>query len=250
MKRDLIAALVAVAVLACSTAHSAPPIFKEKKYFGPMPYNSFSLSIGFLDGADFKYLTDALNNWAVARHGYDTFEELPLGPNVRLSYERRLTPNHFLKLSSSFSYLKQNSIGAYVAQYPDTNYSLDIERTLKVYLLSLEAGFSYYFIPPEPERFSPYAGAGFSAVVPMVHLHTDSFLDGRTFANPAESISQSSFQAGLHMEFGMSYFLSNRYAFGLEGKYQMAQSKFDIHGGNFDLSYTSLILSLSMIYYL
>ena len=39
-------------------------------------------------------------------------------------------------------------------------------------------------------------------------------------------------------------------AMGLEGKYQMAQSKFEIHGGNFDLSYTGLILSLNLTYYL
>jgi hypothetical protein len=36
----------------------------------------------------------------------------------------------------------------------------------------------------------------------------------------------------------------------MEGKYQMAQSKFDIHGGNFDLKYTGVILSLNVIYYL
>jgi opacity protein-like surface antigen len=250
MKKNLIAALVIAAVFASSTAQSAPPIFKEKKYFGPMPFNGFSLNVGFLDGADFSYLTEALNNWAEARYGYDTFKEMPLAPSWRLSYERKITPNHVLKLSSTFTYITQESNGEYVAEYPDTNYALQILRTIKVYLLSLEAGFSYYFVTPEPQRFSPYAGAGFAAVIPMVRLKTDSFLSGRPFSNPGETISQNSFQAGLHMEFGVTYFLSNRYALGFEGKYQMAQSKFDIHGGNFDLRYTGLILSLGLTYYL
>ena len=215
-----------------------------------MPPGNLSLSLGFLDGADFTALTDALNNWAVARHGYDNFEDLPLAPTGRLSYEYQLTPNHYLKLSSTLSYLKQTSIGTYVASYPDTNYNLDIRRTFKVYLFTLDAGFVYYFTPPTPEGFSPYAGAGFAAVVPLARLHTESSLDGRPFANPGENVSQNSFEAGLHMEFGMNYYLSNRYAMGIEGKYQMAESKFDIHGGNFDLKYTGFILAFTLMYYL
>ena len=45
--------------------------------------------------------------------------------------------------------------------------ALDIKRNFKVYLLTLEAGFMYYFTPPEPQRFSPYAGAGFAAVLTL-----------------------------------------------------------------------------------
>jgi opacity protein-like surface antigen len=250
MKRNLIAALLIAVVFASSTANSAPPIFKERKYFGPMPFNSFSLNVGFLDGADLTYLTEALDNWAAARNGYDTAKEMPLSPSCKLTYERKLTPNHVLKLSSTFTYIKQETGGEYVAEFPDTNYALTIERTIKIYLLSFDAGFSYFFITPEPARFSPYAGAGFSAVLPMVRLHTDSFLDEEPFSNPGENISQNSFQAGLHMEFGMTYFVSNRYAVGIEGKYQMGQSKFDIHNGNFDLKYTGMILSLGLTYYL
>ena len=48
----------------------------------------------------------------------------------------------------------------------------------------------------------------------------------------------------------MTYFITNRYAAGLEGKYQMSQSKFYIHDGNFDLNYSGFILSLNLIYYL
>ena len=216
MKRHLVAAILIVAMCACSIAYAAPPIFKDKKYFGPMPFGSLSLSVGFLDGADFSLLTDALNDWAVARHGSDNFGDLPLAPSARLAYEYQLTPNHFLRVSSTFTYLKQTSTGSYIAAYPDTNYALDIARTLKVYLLTFEAGFSYYFITPAPESFSPYAGAGFGAVIPMVRLDTKSSLaeNGAPFANPGENVSSNTFEAGLHVEFGMNYYLSNRFALG------------------------------------
>jgi hypothetical protein len=251
MKKSWAVVIVAVSLFACSVAQGAPPIFKEKKYFGPIPYNSLSLSVGFLDGPDFTYLTEHFDNWAKARNGGDTFEELTPAPYGRISYERQITPNHFLKGSACMSYLHTSSVGNYVAQYPDTNYSLDIARTLKVYLLTLDAGFSYYFVSPEPQRFSPFVGAGFAAVVPMVRLDTQSTLsDGTPFSNPGENVSRNSFQAGLHMEFGMTYFITNRYAAGLEGKYQMSQSKFYIHNGNFDLNYSGFVLSFNLIYYL
>lgn len=251
MKKYPIFVLVVVSMLACSVAQGAPPIFKEKKLFGPIPYNSFSLAVGFFDGADFTYLTEHLDNWAKARNGSETFEELSPAPYGRLSYERQLTPNHFFKGSTTLSYINTSSVGNYVAEYPDTNYALDIQRTLEVYLLTFEVGFSYYFVPPEPQRVSPYVGAGFAGVVPMVRLNTESTTsDGNPFSNPGENVSQNSFEAGLHLEFGMTYVITNRYAAGIEGKYQMAQSKFYIHDGNFDLKYTGFILSLNLIYYL
>ncbi|MCX5753608.1 MAG: hypothetical protein NTW97_08165 [Candidatus Krumholzibacteria bacterium] len=252
MRKYSIFVLLVVSLLACSVAQGAPPIFKEKKYFGPIPYNSFSFSAGFLDGVDLTYLTEHFNNWAYLRgKGSDTFEELSPAPYGRLSYERQLTPNHFLKGSASLSYINTSSVGNYVAMFPDTNYALDIERTLKVYLCTVEAGFAYYFVSPEPQRFSPFVGAGFAAVFPMVRLDTKSTMsDGKPFSNPGENVSRDSFEAGLHMEFGMTYFITNRYAAGLEGKYQMSQSKFYIHDGNFDLKYSGFVLSLNLIYYL
>jgi opacity protein-like surface antigen len=256
MKRCLVAALFIA--ITCSAARSAPPVFKEKKYFGPIPWNSFSVAVGFLDGANFDYLTDYLDSWAKQgcgqAFGFDTFAELSLAPYARLAYERQLTPNHFLKLASSFSYLKTTSIGKECVIVPvDTTSEsrvLDINQTFKVYLLSFDAGFSYYFVPPEVERFSPYAGAGFSAVLPFTRLTTPSTFNGKPYPNPAENISRNSLEAGLHLEFGMNYYVTNRYAFGIEGRYQMAHSKFFIHKSNFDLDYSGFTLSLNLIYLL
>ena len=250
MKKISAIVLVAVSLFACSIAHGAPPIFKEKKYFGPISYNSISVAVGFLDGPDFTYLTEHFDIWANDHNGGDTFQDLSPSPYGRVSYERQLTPNHFIKGSAGLSYISTSSVGNYVTQTVPS-YDLDIERTLKVYLLTLEAGFSYYFTSPEPQRAAPYIGAGFAAVVPMVRLDTESTKStGEPFVNPGENVSRNSFEAGWHMEFGMNYYFTNRYAAGLEGKYQMSQSKFYIHGGNFDLKYAGFILSLNLIYYL
>jgi len=258
MKRYLVAATLAIAVFACSAAQSAPPIFKEKKYFGPIPWNCFSFAAGFLDGANFDYLTEGLDNWSkkncAQNFGFDNFEDLPLAPYARLAYERRLTPNHFFKVASSIAYLSTTGAGREcVSIAPDTtnyNIALDVDQTFSVYLLSTDFGFSYYFVAPEVERLSPYAGAGFSAVVPMARLKTESTLNGKPYSNPAENVSRNSFEAGMHVEFGMNYYITNRYAFGIEGKYLMAHSKFYIHNSNFDLNYSGFALSLNLIYLL
>jgi hypothetical protein len=258
MKGYLVAGVFLIAVFVSSAVQPAPPIYKERKYFGPIPWNSFSVGVGFYDGANFDYLTEHLDNWAKQRcgqkFGFDNFENLPLAPHIRLGFERQLTPNHFLKISSSLSYLKTTSLGTDCVPTDTTRLNLDINRTFKAYFFSLDAGFSYYFVTPEVERFSPYAGAGFSAIVPMARLKTKSTYQGDPYTNPAETdsenVSQNSFEAGMHMEFGMNYYITNRYAFGLEGKYQMAHSKFYIHKGNFDLNYSGFTLSLNLIYLL
>jgi opacity protein-like surface antigen len=257
MKRYLVAAAFVIAVFACSAAQSAPPIFKEKKYFGPIPWNSFSLAVGFFDGADIDYLTEGLDNWSkkncAQRYGFDNFEALPLAPYARLAYERRLTPNHFFKAASSIAYLKTTGTGLECVPIipPDTTgKNIALDQTFKVYLLSIDFGFSYYFVAPEVERFSPYAGAGFSAVVPMARLETESTLNGVPYSNPDENVSRNSFEAGMHMEFGMNYYITNRNAFGIEGRYQMAHSKFYIHNSNFDLNYSGFTLSLNLIHLL
>jgi len=253
---------ILAALLVSSAVLAAPPIFKEKKYFGPIPLNSFSFNFGFLDGPDFDYLTEHLDTWSKLRcgerFGYDTFEEIPLSPYFQVAYERQLTPNHFFRAGTSISYITQSSVGLDCVSVPtDTTpvtVALDIERTLKVYLLSFDFGFTYCFVTPEVQRFSPYAGAGFSSVVPLTRLDAEATRDGGPFPGYAETygekVSENSLQAGMHLEFGMKYYISNRYAAGMEGRYQMSQSKFDIHGANFDLKYSGFTLTLNLIYLL
>lgn len=260
--RTIAGLLVAAALVVTSAASAAPPIFKEKKYFGPIPFNSFTLNAGFLDGTDFDYLNEHLDAWSKLRcgetFGYNTVEEIPLSPYFQVSYERQLTPRHFLRLGTSFAYITQASNGIDCISVPtDTvplSISVETERDFKVYLLAFDFGFTYCFITPEVQRFTPYTGAGFSAVVPMTRLDTEATYNGAPLAgyaeNYGEKVSQNDFQAGMHLEFGMRYFISDRFAAGMEGRYQMSQSKLEIHGGNFDLKYSGFTLSLNLTYYL
>jgi opacity protein-like surface antigen len=257
MKRSLIVAILLAAAIAGPAVLSAGPVYKEKKYFGPIPWNGFSLSFGFYDGANIDNLTEYLDKYAKDRNGYETFEDLGNAPFARIGYERQITPNHFLRFSTCFTYITTSSIGAFVDTYPDparpdtlVNFDLSVERTFKAYIISMEAGFLYYFVAPEVQRFSPYTGGGFAAVAPLVRLETDARYHGEPFDPASLDFSKNSVQAGLHLEFGMNYYLTNRYAAAIEGRYQMAQSKLRVYRGNFDLDYSGFSLAIVLSYLL
>jgi opacity protein-like surface antigen len=253
MKKIICLLLLAVISIPAADATAAPPQFKQKKYFGPIPLNTFSVSVGFLDGPNAEYLTDYLSRWAEYRQGFDSWESFSTSPFVRLGYERQLSPNHFFRTSLYLGYLNANSLGEYITTVTqaDTlaNIVLDIDRQLSVYLVGIEAGFSYYVITPAPRSFSPYVGAGLAAVVPMVRFKTDSYNEGQPFSNPGDTISRNSFEAGFHAEFGLVYYITNRYSAAMEGRYQLAQSEFYIHGANFDLEYYGFTLTLNFNYH-
>ncbi len=250
MKRFPSFILVALVLFCSAEAGSAPPLFKEKKYFGPVPVNSINVNFGFIDGPSIEYLAEHFDNWATMRGGFDTFKDIGGSPFARIGYSRQVSPNHFVKTVLSLSYLKSTSTGEYVAEFPDTLIPLSIGRKFEIYLLSFDLGFSYHIMPPEARQLSPYIGAGFSFVFPLTRLSTDSYEeDGSYFSNPEENISQNSDEVGIYGEFGILYYVSNRYSLGFEGRYQMAQSKYYHHDGNFDIRYSGFALSILGKYY-
>ena len=253
MKRIIFVLTFVIAATFVINACAAPPLFKQRKYYGPVPFNAVSLSLGFVDGPSAEYLIEHLGWWAAQRNGFDEWEDFTTSPFARIGYDRQMTPNHFFRTSLSFGYLSANSTGEYVASVTqaDTlaNVALDIDRDLDVYLFQLEAGFGYFFISPEPRAFSPYVGVGFSAVIPVVRLQTDSYTNGTPFSNPGETISRESFEVGFHAELGMTYYITNRYSATMEGRFQQAQSEFYIHDANFDIDYGGFTLTLNMNYH-
>lgn len=255
MKKIIALMTVLVITVLAVNALAAPPLFKQKKYFGPIPFNTFTFAIGFMDGPSAENFTDYLSLWAQQHNGYDSWEYFTTSPFARVGYERQVTPNHFFRTSLSFAYLNTSSVGEYVVSIYDAsgdslrNVQLDIERDLEVYLFQLDAGFSYYFISPEPRNFSPYFGAGLSAVFPLVRLETQSWENGTTFDNPGENVSRNSFEAGFHTELGLIYYITNKYSAALEGRYQLAQSDFYHHDANFDIEYSGFTLTLNFNYH-
>ena len=148
MKKTTMLLTVLVIAALAANALAAPPLFKQKKFYGPIPFNTFTFAVGFLDGPTAENFTDYLSRWAVHRNGYDNWDYYSTSPYARVGYERQMTPNHFFRTSLSFAYLGTSSVGEYVASVYDVqgdslrNVQLDIERDLDDYLFQLEAGFS------------------------------------------------------------------------------------------------------------
>lgn len=250
MKRLSILALALVALLPADDASAQQTLYRQKKYFGPIPLNGLSINVGFIDGPDHQYLTDHLISWAETEHGgSENWEDWSTSFYSRVQYQRQITPNHVLTGSVNFSYLSASANGDYFTRTDPIVYLLT-ERTLKVYLLSFDAGFLYYMVKPEVQQMAPYLGGGFSAFLPMERLETTLRTEsGTAYSNPGETLSENSVEVGLHGEFGLIYYISNRYAAGIEGRYQKSQSKFTIHEYNFDVDYSGLTLSIVLQYF-
>jgi hypothetical protein len=123
-------------------------------------------------------------------------------------------------------------------------------RTLTTYLFSLDVGFLYYMIKPEVQKIAPYIGGGFSGVVPYEKLESSFITDeGEEVAGSDDSATETSFEPGVYAQFGINYYISNKWGVALDGRFQMAQSTFKIYGGNFDINYAGLCLALGLQYY-
>ncbi len=253
MRKITLYALSLILIFCAFDTASAQRIFREKKFYGPIPGRSLTVNAGFIDGPDIKNLAEGLDFWAATggRNGEDIFEEIPTSPYFQVGYERRIAPRYFLTAKTSFSYLSTESSGYYFWQLPDSISLFDIERDLKIYLLSFEAGMKYMISQPRVQNVCPYIGGGFSAVVPMVRLETETYNYGRKVENPDPEAEKSgnSLEWGLHVEFGLNYYITNRFSAGVEGRYQMAQSNFPIHDGNFTLKYRGFSLAATFAHH-
>jgi hypothetical protein len=243
----VIIALIMLFVAVDATAQSS--LYKQKKRFGAIPLNSFNAFVGFLDGPDHQYLTEHLSNYAIAHGGTESWEDWSTSFYSRIGYQRQVSPRHFLVTNLSFAYLSADGKGE-LFTYTEPPVYVTTERTLTTYLFSLDLGFLYYMTKPIVQNISPYIGGGFSMVVPYEKL--DSTFrrdDGTVYDAPGESVSETSFEPGVYGQFGINYFISNKWSASIDGRFQMTQSKFRIHEGNFDIDYSGICLSVGMQYY-
>jgi hypothetical protein len=249
MKKSTLLTVLLLSTVMTVEAFGQTSVYKKRKQFGPIPANGVSIFVGYVDGPDHEYLSEHLNNWAEQRNGYEGWDDWSTSFYSKLQYQRQISPNHFFTSSLNFSYLNAKGTGDFVSQ-TDPPVSLMSERTLKIYFISIDLGFHYYMVKPEVRKIAPYIGGGFSGVFPIERLDS-TFMDaaGNRYESSNENVSEESFEVGIHGEFGLLYYISNRYSAGLEGRYQKAQSKFVIHGGNFDIDYSGLSLSLMFHYY-
>ncbi|MBN2070345.1 MAG: outer membrane beta-barrel protein [Candidatus Krumholzibacteriota bacterium] len=248
MKRLSGFSLIVLACFISTSIAASPSLYKQKKYFGPISPDNFNFSIGFIDGPNADYLNEYLHWWAQQDGGEYIYDDITTVAYASAGYERMISPLHFLRATLAFTYLKSSGSGDYYTVDPILHINAD--RTFKVYYLSLDLGFAYYMVEPEVRALIPYISGGFSSVFPLMRLETDAELDnGDSFSTPGENVKQNSYESGLHLEFGMKYFLTNQYALGLEGRYQMSQSKFRMHNSNFDIDFSGLSLALNLYYH-
>lgn len=249
MKKAALLIVILMITICGVKAEANQTVFKPKKYYGPIPYNSVSLNFGFLDGADASNFTDYITYWTVTkRSGKLTWNPFKASPYLRVGYTGRIAPQYFIRASASFSYLKASASGDYIAQL-DSLIPLDTKREFKVFLFSAELGFTYHFIKPEAKEFSPYFGVGMAALFPYAKFETDNWYQKVPFSAPGDNESKFSMEAGFHSEFGLEYYLTNRFSFTLEIRYQMGQSKFRYDQANFDIDYSGFTLSLGSCHY-
>ncbi len=245
MKRITSGVVVFSIVILSFSAASAQRLFKGRKLYGPVPARSISLTLGFIDGTEAMDLTDHLDRWANERGGSNLFSGIGTSPYMKVGFERFLVPQIFFTAAVNFSYFNVEADGFYVTR-AEPSLPLDITRSLSVYLFSLDLGLKYYITDQDVKKLIPYFGGGFSAALPVVNLDTELYNEGVPYNAPGESISKTSLEEGMHAEIGMIYFITNRQSASFEARYQMCQSKFEIHDANFDLRYKGITLALTI----
>jgi hypothetical protein len=246
----ILAALVLILLAVDVSAQSS--LYKQKKYFGTIPMNGFNIFVGFLDGPDHSNLSNFFTEtggYAEQHGGYETWEDWSTSFYSRIGYQRQVSPNHFLVTNFNFSYLTADASGELFTTTDPPEY-VTTARTFSTYLFSFDLGFQYYMIKPQVQKIAPYLGGGFSAVIPYEKLEsTYTKEDGTVIEDPASNVTETSFEPGVYAQFGINYYISNKWGATLDGRFQMAQSKFKVLGGNFDVDYAGLCLALGLHYY-
>lgn len=249
MRKSLTIVIILMLIFVAADASAQSSLYKQKKFFGSIPMNGVNVFVGFLDGPDHQYLTDFLSEYAILHGGTETWDDWSTSFYTRIGYQRQVSPNHFLVTNFNFAYLTADGSGELFTMTDPPVY-VTTERTLTTYLFSLDVGFQYYMIKPEVQKIAPYIGGGFSGVVPYEKLEsTFRRADGTVVETPEDSVTETSFEPGVYAQFGINYYISNKWGVTLDGRYQMAQSKFKVYGGNFDIDYQGLCLALGLQYY-
>jgi hypothetical protein len=249
--------LLIIALLTPTAESYADPILKPKKYHGPIPKRSFSLSIGFLGGPDNEHMYDFLDRSIdqPLKRQLQT-EDFGTSPAIDAIYNVKMHPQFALRATGGVAFLSSNSTGLATASEPDTSGLvplLEFEREFDVILFSIEGSGLYYFQDASVSEFQAYIGGGFTFFFPWA-TYKETTTDTGT-GQPFSSIDQSKISAepGIHGLLGALYHIRNNFALFAEGKYQIGQSKFSldlptaaagVQNLKFDVHYSGFILAV------
>ncbi|MFQ5511767.1 MAG: hypothetical protein ACE5EO_07960 [Candidatus Krumholzibacteriia bacterium] len=253
----LVALLLSYLVVPPTPQLRAKPILKPRKYHGPIPRKSLTLSIGFLGGADSEDMWGFLD-----RSVDDPFkrflstDDFSTGLQADLTYTVKMHPQFAFRLKGGAGFLSSESVGkaAVLASPADTISTLvSFVREFDVVLLSVEGSAIYYFQDASVDEFQTYLGGGFSTYFPLASFD-ETFTDDATgLPFPGgRDVSKNSANPGVHAILGFLYHLKNSVAVHLEGRVQIAQSKIEIPAQtapiplSFDVDYTGFVLNVGV----
>ena len=252
--------LVLVAVVAPWAAH-ADPILKPRKYFGPIPQNSISFRVGFLGGADNEEMIEFLDGDKQAPEMAKS-DDFGNALSFDVTYMFKPHPQFAVRANASVALLRSSGEGFFVGDAilpPDTTRpQIAYTRTFDVDLFTIEASGIYFFADAAVQEFQPYIGGGFTIGFPHAKFNEQRLIqrDSEPLPVPDEIVSdQWSAEAGVHMVLGAFYYVTNRFAFSAEGRYQLLQSKYSLETINeigdpeevdFIVSYTGFYLSIGV----
>ncbi len=248
--------LAVVLVLCCAGTAFSGPFLKPRKFYGPIPQESFSFRLGFFGGATNEEMWNKLDADVAGQHGVSYTNDFGNSVTFEGSYTYMLHPRFALRGTSSLSLLRSKSDGYFVPTIEQDSLllQLDYEREFNVDLIMLDGSGIFYFTDAEVHEFQPYLGGGFSLAIPhAVYKETLVNHDYRT-THARTNDTKWSLEAAVHGLLGALYYLTNNFAFSVEGRYQIAQSKFPVvistpeglRSVRFDVVYTGFYLNVGI----
>lgn len=252
--------LVPVLLATITATAVADPILKPRKYFGPIPQNSISFRVGFLGGAEAAEMIEFLDadKQAPEEARSDDFGN---GLAFDLTYIYKPHPQFGFRANASVTLLTSTGEGFFVGDMitpPDTTRPLiDYTREFNVDLFALELSGVYFFTDAAVQEFQPYIGGGFTIGFPHAKFDEQQTVrDGVNSGVTTEIVSDKwSVEPGVHAMLGAFYYVTNRFAFSAEGRYQFLQSKYPvdvinesggIESADFIISYQGFYLTIGV----
>jgi hypothetical protein len=249
----VVAVCIGITVLSPPHGSSAEPILKPRKYHGPIPKKYFTLGIGFMGGADNAEMWDLLDRLVLSTvEGQTKTDDFGASFAVDGSYTAKVHPQFAFRAAAGLVILQSESSGKW--KRPTDETILDFKRNFDVWLISLDGSAIYYFQDASVQAFQTYAGAGLGVYFPhsgFTEKLTDTFTGE---ALPENKQTDWDFQPGAHAILGFLYHLNTTTALGMEGRVQMAMSKFTLdyfdtvghaRSASFDVDYTGFTLKVT-----
>jgi len=254
----LILVTLSFSILSPTAKSLAEPIMKPKKYHGPIPKKSFTLSVGFLAGPSNADMWDYLDRQVPQPLQKETTTtDFEPAIQIDLAFSKKVHPNFAFRLKGGVAFLESSSNGRVIGvadSVGGTPPVVSFNRTFDVMLFSIEAAGLYYFQDASVKEFQIFLGGGFSMFIPVAEFSEVLTRDDTGAEIPGRNIEDTSTAPGVNGVLGFLYHFANSWSLGAEGRVQISQSKFSIPGLttagiqelSFDVDYTGFVVEASI----